>query len=184
MKTLTLQLSLTTLTLFASSTAFAVEPHMETLLNGIDSIPRPADLLMFLDEPVVELEQAASDQSVPLYYRLRATSFLSSLNEIGGREALRRLCDDADPEVRRHAVYGLLRSTPGTLSADEWTKVTSMLQNDAPEVRKDIVRGFRWSRDSRSAERLAALTVQAGPLKSLAVHVLKRRNVLMKAPLR
>ena len=95
-----------------------------------------------------------------------------------------RLCDQSNPEIRRHAVYGLLRSTPGELTAQEWGKVSGMLQTDSENIKKDIVRGFRWSHDPRSAERLSALSLEAGPLKSLAIHVAKRRAVLMKAPVR
>ena len=184
MKILNLRYALLILTLTLSGTAFGMSETLEAILAGVDSVPNRSQLLMAIDNPVEELEAAASNESTPLYHRIRATSFLSTLNADGGRDALLRLCDQPNPEIRRHAVYGLLRSTPGNLTTLEWSKVNRMLQTDSADIQKDIVRGFRWSHDQRSAERLSALTLEAGPLKSLAIHVAKRRAVLMKAPVR
>ena len=181
MKISTLQLPLALLTFFATSSAFAMTPMLERILAGIDTVPTHADLFMALDEPVAELESAASDSDAPLYYRIRATSFLSTLNAEGGRDALLRLCDSPNNEIRRHAVYGLLRSTKGPLHAAEWTKIDTMLTSDNEAIRKDIVRGFRWSQDPRSSERLTRVSTIEGPLKSLALHVIKRRAVLLRA---
>ena len=181
MKISTLQLPLALLTFFATSSAFAMTPMLERILAGIDTVPNHAELFMALDEPVAELESAASDNDAPLYHRIRATSFLSTLNAEGGRDALLRLCDSPNSEIRRHAVYGLLRSTKGPLHAAEWTKIDTMLTSDNEAIRKDIVRGFRWSQDPRSSERLTRVSTIDGPLKSLALHVLKRRAVLLKA---
>lgn len=184
MQILTLRYALLILTLTLSGTALGMSPTLEAILAGVDSVPNRSQLLMVLDNAVDELEATASNESAPLYHRIRATSFLSTLNADGGRDALLRLCDQSNPEIRRHAVYGLLRSTPGELTAQEWGKVSGMLQTDSANIKKDIVRGFRWSHDPRSAERLSALSLEAGPLKSLAIHVAKRRAVLMKAPVR
>ena len=184
MHSMKLKSTLLILSLTLSTSALGMSEELHSLLAGIDTVPTRSLLLENLDDAVAQLEAAASNDQAPLYHRIRATSFLSTLNADGGRESLLRLCDDTNPEIRRHAVYGLLRSTDGTLSLQEWTKITTMLQTDATAVQKDIVRGFRWSKDQRSLERLTTLTSQAGPLKSLAIHVLKRRNVLFKAPLR
>ena len=59
-------------------------------------------------------------------------------------------------------------------------KVDAMLSSDTEAVRKDIIRGFRWSQDPRSSERLTRVSTIEGPLKSLALHVIKRRAVLLK----
>ena len=181
MKISTLRLPLALLTFFATSSAFAMTPMLERILAGIDTVPNHAELFMALDYPVAELESAAADDDAPLYHRIRATSFLSTLNAEGGRDALLRLCDSNNSEIRRHAVYGLLRSTQGPLRASEWMKVDAMLSSDTEAVRKDIVRGFRWSQDPRSSERLTRVSTIEGPLKSLALHVIKRRAVLLKA---
>ena len=115
MKISTLRLPLALLTFFATSSAFAMSPMLERILAGIDTVPNHAELFMALDFPVAELESAAADDDAPLYHRIRATSFLSTLNAEGGRDALLRLCESNNSEIRRHAVYGFLRSTQGPL---------------------------------------------------------------------
>lgn len=174
-------------TLFAclsiGSTALGMSQPLENILAGIDSVPTRSQLVEALGDASAQLESVAIDQDAPLYHRIRATSMLSTVNEDGGRAALLRLCSNSNVEIRRHAVYGLLRSTRGALTTNEWSKIQNMLQADDPMVQKDIIRGFRWSQDQRGVEALRQIGSEVGPLKSLAVHVLNRRAVLHKAPL-
>ena len=166
------------------STPVAAQPMsetMENLLAGIDTIATGGQLIMLFDDPVEELEMVAESPANPLYHRVRATSFLSTLTKDGGREALFRLSQNEHPEIRRHAVYGFLRSTRGDLTNAEWVRVVTMLETDHVDVQKDIVRGFRWSQDNRAATKLETLTRVEGPLHSLAKRVLKRRAVLLRS---
>ena len=167
-----------------ASTSTAAQPMsntMEELLAGIDTIATGGQLIMLFDNPVEELESVAESVAAPLYHRIRATSFLSTLTKDGGREALMRLSQNEHPEIRRHAVYSFLRSTNGNLTQAEWDRVVIMLENDHVAIRQDIVRGFRWSRDARAATRLESLARVDGPLQSLAARVAKRRAVLMRS---
>ncbi|MFT7582741.1 MAG: HEAT repeat protein [Myxococcota bacterium] len=165
----------------------AQDARFEALLKTIDVILSPTQLKRAFPDARARLLAAAAEVSRDTFTRTRATTLLANFADDGVYAELIALGADANPTVRRYAIYTAARAfgTPG--SPGLVTAVTAQLADADVAVRRHAVRALRWIDHPEAHTALEAITTRpaATPsLKKLARHVLDRRAARLTRPAR
>lgn len=162
--------------LFAAPAAAQGTPF-DQVLQAMDTVPTRAQLDAAFPDAYERLLAASADASRDPYARERALSLLSAYPSPQTRKHLMGLAADADPGVRKLAVYTVGRTfgSPGDAGLVGW--LLTFLQDADPRVRDHAVRALRWVDDPSADEALLVITQQGdADLASLARITRERRK--------